>query len=142
MKTPPEEVSLAGPPRHEALEELLRLFEPSIRVMEPPHDFRRLDSVLGRILSPRLPRREAKRARRWHAYMSRLHRARQDCAHPAPLRVLWADWTVTAVCPDCGQQGWPMRVPKIGQTLVIPRDLKELLALTGLRSLEPTFADP
>ena len=143
-------------PIHPALDDLRRLFEPS----SPggPSEFRgdvsgdfRLSSFLHdvlRILDPPaerphpLPSREVRKLRRWYGYQRRLDRARASCAHPEVLRVLWADWTASPLCARCGHQGHPLKIAAGADTLVIPRDLKELLAIKGLRSLERDIFRP
>ncbi len=136
-------------PIHPALEDLWRLFEPS-RLPDDPSEDRfgsmlpfELVALLQRFClpPPPLPPHVEARARRWHAYMGRLHRAREACLHVDPFRVLWADWTVTALCPDCGHHGRPVAVPKTGYTLVIPRDLKEFQAITGTRSIRIRYEE-
>lgn len=134
-------------PIHPALEDLWRLFEnPPAKEAEERSGFRgselvEIHMLIARSLERpiRLERSEEKRLRRWHGYLGRLHRARQDCPHAEVLRVMWADWTVTPLCAECGHQGRPMATPAIGDTLVIPRDTHDYLALTGLRSLGPGF---
>ncbi len=131
-------------PIHPALEDLWRLFEnPPAKELAEGSVFSGTELIKIRDMILRafewpvlLDYSEERRLRRWRRHLGRLHRSRERCLHGDILRVMWSDWSVTPLCADCGHQGHPMPVPAVADTLVIPRDLKELLARTGLRSIE------
>jgi|GEM_PF-6702574 len=128
-------------PRLPALEDLWKAPAPA-PLPDPPRPVRAgtvliaLPEPYAWIVNPgaRLGRRARRRARRWFACQARLSALRGACVHPDLVRVLWADWSVTAVCAACGRHGNLLPVPAVGDTLVIPRDLEEFLAMTGMRS--------
>jgi hypothetical protein len=82
---------------------------------------------------------EAEEARRWHRRMARLQRLRAACPHAEPMRVRWADRSVTSLCAACGAQGHPVAILPEGRVLRMPDDLDELLERIWLRGsvLEP-----